>query len=172
MKNLLFKSDFLKAVILTVLFVLTNCHFASNILSMPVEGESFVHVLDGDTFILKETGIHYRLFGVDCPETDQPYGDQATQFSHEIFSKEEVTIESMMEDRYGRKIAIVRQKNGVSLQSRLVEEGLAWVDDRYCKQAECDDWRKLQADAQKSGRGFWQEQNPVVPWIWRKRNKG
>jgi endonuclease YncB( thermonuclease family) len=45
-----------------------------------------VHVADGDTITVEAPGhiIRVRLAGIDCPETNQAAGDQATWFTNNI----------------------------------------------------------------------------------------
>lgn len=132
-----------------------------------------IRILDGDTFstiISNGDRIKIRLYGVDCPEKDQPRGQEATNLSFQFLSsKIKLYPESI--DRYGRTVAIVTQNNGISLQESLLLAGLAWVDDRFCKQAMCNDWRNIQTIAKASKRGLWSEHNPLSPWDWRKGRK-
>lgn len=50
-------------------------------LSLAWEAE-VIRVIDGDSFKVRrvDTGeeVHIRLFGIDCPEYDQPFGNAAT----------------------------------------------------------------------------------------------
>lgn len=132
-----------------------------------------VRVLDGDTF---STVLHdgnrekIRLYGVDCPEKDQPGGQDATALSFKFLSNK-IKLQTKSIDRYGRTVAIVTQSNGVSLQESLLLAGLAWVDERFCRKARCNEWRAIQAIAKNSKRGLWNEHNPVSPWEWRKGSR-
>ena len=67
-------------------------------------------------------------------------------------------------DRYGRTVAHVRC-DGVQVNWRQVEDGLAWCYPRYLKQpAECLPREKAAREAKK---GLWAEANPQAPWEFR-----
>ena len=67
----------------------------------------------------------------------------------------------MATDRYGRTVAHVRC-DGVNVNWRQVEDGLAWCYPRYLKHpAECLPLEKAARDARK---GLWSEPNPQAPW--------
>ena len=45
-----------------------------------------VAVIDGDTITVEQgegIRVKIRLWGIDCPESDQPWGDRATAFTTE-----------------------------------------------------------------------------------------
>ena len=88
-------------------------------------------VVDGDTIWLQGTKI--RIADIDTLETHEPnceseraLGDRATLRLQEFLNSGAVTIEPIDrdEDRYGRKLRIVRV-NGTNVGDTLVEEGLA-----------------------------------------------
>jgi len=132
------------------------------------DGE-LIHVTDGDTFDCMYNGekVTIRLYGVDAPESDQPYGDEAENWLRDQIGDEIVDIEKVEEGYYGRTIAIVGF-NGKNINGALVKNGLAWVSDRYCdREALCDRWRDYQQQARDGDVGLWSQQNPVPPWEWR-----
>lgn len=59
--------------------------------------------LDGDTFELTENGQKFkvRLEGIDCPESNQPFGQEATVFAMQYLNKN-VTYISHGTDIYNR----------------------------------------------------------------------
>lgn len=131
-----------------------------------------VHVADGDTITVEPIqggdGVKIRLHGIDAPESRQSYGQAAKGFVADNLLFHEVEIEEKARDKYRRTVAIVHV-NGTTLQAMLLENGLAWVWTRYCKQ--CYDWISLERKAVKAKRGLWQEDKPTAPWIWRREHK-
>ncbi len=66
-------------------------------------------VTDGDTFdvMRNREEVTMRLYGVDCPEHDQPYGDEAEAFLLECFDGECVQVQEVTIGHYGRIIGLV-----------------------------------------------------------------
>src|SRR5690606_14127570 len=108
-----------------------------------------VAVADGDTFTLRLPGqrdFRIRLFGVDAPERDQPYGRQAgNMLSDTLLGKDAfLVIEDV--DNYGRLVATV-YAGGDNVNLSLVRQGLAWWYSDFAP-----DSRELEA-AQRTARG-------------------
>lgn len=132
-----------------------------------------VKVLDGDSLrVTRENTIdEVRLYGIDTPEYKQPWSNKAKQFSKAFVAGKRVTVVAKDRDHYGRVVALVRV-DGELLNGALVEEGLAWVYTRYCKEKElCNNLKLLQKRAQGSGRGLWRDKNAVPPWQWKRNNR-
>lgn len=132
-------------------------------------------VLDGDTIkVLDSDGqeIRVRLYGIDCPETakkgkpGQAYGHVAKTRVNELIRKRQVELDTYNQDRYGRTIAVVRS-GGVNINETLVQEGLAWVYRRYCKEKFCLTWKDYENRAQQNSIGLFADQDPMPPWKWR-----
>lgn len=144
---------------------------------IPVPAHSWtgkvVGVSDGDTItVLTEDKqqIKVRIYGVDCPEKGQDFGSKAKQFtSDQVFGKT-VEIDPITIDRYGRTIGIV-EMGGANLSRLIIESGMGWVYDDYCKMLECDEWRKLQDLARSRKVGIWSIKNPTPPWDFRHAEK-
>lgn len=130
-------------------------------------------ILDGDTFMVvqqrKESII--RLYGVDCPEKEQPHGKEAKMFTASTLYGRDVKLEPVDTDKYGRTVAIVHLADGATLQERLVESGSAWVFDRFCHRPVCIQWKHKEKTASQAGRGLWHERRPTPPWQWRAGHK-
>lgn len=126
-----------------------------------------VKVSDGDT-IWVETATEatkIRLYGIDAPESKQPYGAEATAFLGDLALGRKVSVIDIDTDRYGRSVSIV-VLDGMSLQELMLSAGYAWVYTSYCKS--CTVWRDMEQKAKESGHGLWRE-DAVEPWVWRKR---
>ena len=134
-----------------------------------------IEVTDGDTLTVQRNDqeVDVRLYGIDCPETDQPYGHRATRFTKMMARFERVEIEPQDRDQYGRVVALVYiDVDGECLNEELVTAGHVWVYERYCHIRDCDHWQRLERRARQAERGLWAGDNPVPPWNWRqgKRN--
>lgn len=125
-----------------------------------------VKVSDGDTIWVEteKQATKIRLYGIDAPESNQPYGAEATAFLADFALGKTVTVVELDTDKYGRSVAIVIL-DGVSLQEIMLDCGYAWVYTNYCKQ--CNNWKALEQDARENKRGLWADEC-VEPWKWRK----
>ncbi|MDL2271981.1 thermonuclease family protein [Desulfovibrio sp. OttesenSCG-928-I05] len=131
-------------------------------------------VSDGDTLIVTKDGtrenVTIRLFGIDCPETPQPYGDAATAVATGAALFRPVRVVEKNRDRYKRTVAdVLIIESDRSLQEMLISEGMAWVDPRFCKR--CSVWEALQESAGEKRIGLWADPAPIAPWEWRKTRR-
>lgn len=125
-----------------------------------------VGVADGDTITVltpERQQIKVRLYGIDCPEKSQAFGQKAKQFTSSKVAGKNVTVAVLDKDRYGRFVGLVG-----SLNQELVQNGFAWVYDRYCKKSFCSQWKRDEEQARKARKGLWVEQ-AIPPWEWRKK---
>lgn len=128
--------------------------------------------MDGDTLSFRVDGrrVVVRLYGIDCPESRQESGPEATGFVRRFVADEMLRVEAAYYDQYGRVVGRVL-KGEQCLNEALVAAGYAWVWDRYCTRASlCDEWRRLESKARRGGRGLWAHPHPVAPWRWRRLN--
>ncbi len=128
-----------------------------------------VSVIDGDTIIVLADGarLKIRLNGIDCPERAQAYGQKAKEFSLSFAAQKAASVTVRDVDRYGRYVGDVIV-DGISLNERLVEAGLAWHYRQYSDDATL---ARLEREAREAGRGLWKDANPVAPWDFRKGRK-
>jgi endonuclease YncB( thermonuclease family) len=129
-----------------------------------------VWVTDGDTVsVLKEDWSldTVRIYGVDCPERNQPYGWWATGFSLTRLLLRKVEVVPVERDSYGRLVARIRLQ-GESCSAKLIRAGYAWVYDRYCDAPVCARYRRLEREARAEERGLWTGDEPIPPWLWRR----
>jgi len=132
-----------------------------------------VKVLDGDSLQVKVNGrtVEIRLYGIDAPEYKQPYSNKAKQFVRRMAGGQEVSVEKMDVDRYGRLVALVSVGDRL-VNRELVAAGLAWYYPRYCrKQPLCRELAELEDKARQEKKGLWRDPAPVSPWEWKRRNK-
>ncbi len=143
-----------------------------------------IRVIDGNTFVaLDDKGreIKIRLFGIDCPEKNQPWGKEAAAMTENYLMQSETVVASMLGlDRYARCLCLVMTNYlgaVVPLNSILVAEGLAWKAPEY-PQNKIDKTliREFgstfflhQAKAQDEKKRIWNgKYKAVPPWEWRK----
>ena len=128
-------------------------------------GEVF-RVIDGDTIIVSDASkkITIRLSEIDCPEKDQPFGPEATQFTSDFVLGKRVTLKVSAVDKYGRRVAKVILSDGQDLNSALMIAGLAWWYERFSNDTSL---RDLEAEARRKKIGLWQENHPIAPWVFR-----
>lgn len=69
-----------------------------------------ISVTDGDTARVREddgTVHRIRFNSIDAPESNQPFGDKATEFLEAKVLNETVTVKAEGADQYGRLIAVL-----------------------------------------------------------------
>ena len=112
-------------------------------------------VTDGDTITICKTQI--RLFGIDAPELDHPYGKRAKWALHALCKGQTIRAEITEIDHYGRTVARCTLPDGRDLSAEMVKQGLAidWAKfsgGRYRRFETPDARRKLWlADARQKG---------------------
>lgn len=113
-------------------------------------------VTDGDTVRIKKTQI--RLYGIDAPELNHPYGQTAKWALHRLCKGHTIRAEITEVDRYGRTVARCYLSDGRDLSAEMVKLGLAidwpkFSGGKY-QQLETPDARKklFLADARQKGR--------------------
>ncbi len=150
---------------LILLFVLlTNTY----LLAAQTSGK-VTKVADGDTFTLIDSYgkiSKIRLYGIDCPELNQPFGKDAKRFTTGLILNQTVFIEKISKDRNGRVVAKVYYNNRQSLNEELLRKGMAWHFTKYDKSSS---YAALERQAKASKVGLWAFASPMAPWDWRRR---
>jgi len=181
------KSIFFALVFLPILFL--NRDWVENTISgkvvsqLSIENDEFkipsekntisgkvVSVTDGDTITVLDssnTQHKIRIYGVDCPESHQDYGQKAKQFTSDLVFGKTVEVKVMDTDRYGRTVGIVNI-GSKSLNAELIINGMAWFYGQYCKTSFCSQWNQYQEEAISRKIGLWSIQNPIPPWEFRR----
>ena len=126
-----------------------------------------VGISDGDTLtaIDGDTKAVIRLAEIDAPERTQPYS-QVSRRNLETLCRhaKAVEITPVDTDRYGRTVAHVRC-DGVHVNWRQVEDGLAWCFTKYLKQPKV--CLPKETAAREAKKGLWREPDPQPPWDYR-----
>ena len=123
-------------------------------------------IIDGDTVYATMEGKPYklRLTEIDAPERDQPFGRQSKVFLRELLKDGEFDADISGKDQYGRYLARLYD-NGVDINRKMVNEGMAWVYDFYVTDKT---FYKNQQSAQQEKKGIWSKRFPAPPWEWRR----
>jgi micrococcal nuclease len=136
-----------------------------------------VSVGDGDTLRVAISGKTeiIRMACIDAPETKQaPYGKAASLRLKQLLPKgQAVQIRTIERDRYGRMVAEVFLGNQ-SINLQMVKDGQAVVYSKYLDScaATKDQYIKAEAEAKRKRLGFWNQDNPVMPWDFRRKGRG
>ena len=70
--------------------------------------EKVTKVIDGDTFMTDKRKNPVRLANVDTPEKRQPGFQSAKKELEKLVKNQEVTIDTVARDKYGRSVAKVK----------------------------------------------------------------
>ena len=112
-----------------------------------------VEIIDGNTLTLKSAENEtYKivLFGIDCPELGQKYGDKAKKCLERLMRNQKVTAQIMGKDRMGNHIAIVTTDKNLDPRFQLLEEGLAWTQEKE----PVTDLESYRSAAEQQGKGL------------------
>ena len=123
-------------ILATLLIIACNASTTtSKVLNLePFKEAKVIRIVDGDTIdvLIDGTKHRVRLFGVDTPERGEPCYNEATERTRQL-SGEVVRIEAgpRTEDRYGRLLFYLYTESGESIDTQLIQEGLAtaWTRD-------------------------------------------
>lgn len=138
-----------------------------------IEGK-VVHVADGDTItVLTPTHTRYkiRLYGIDAPERKMPYGRKSGDALSRLVAGQNVRVEPMYTDDYGRIVGLVENEDDTEVNREMIKNGWAWVYTYFCKADFCSEWKVFQKQARERKKGLWRGNNPQPPWEWRKHNR-
>ena len=123
-----------------------------------------LRVVDGDTIEVDLDGTteDVRYIGVDTPETVKPgtpvecFGEQASQYNHELVEDRAVRLEFDRElrDDYGRLLAYVYVGDEF-VNAELVAGGYARTLEIEPNTARAQQLGRLEAEAGTAGRGLW-----------------
>jgi micrococcal nuclease len=152
-------------------------------------GEPVERVSDGDTLVVKDAdgkNLTVRFACVDAPEIAHTNKEKQSkrssdrnQFTWGVKAQERVqqlvqqggdrvTLNITDSDRYGRKIAEVRLKNGTFVQQVLLQEGLAKVYRPYLNKCPSKDLvQQAETQAKEQRLGVWSDTKFINPWEYR-----
>ena len=130
-----------------------------------------IAIKDGDTVVVIDSLKNQktlRLAEVDCPESGQPFGKNAKQFtSDQIFGKT-VKYYITTTDRYNRSIAKIYYDNGKYLSEEIIKIGLGWWYFKYSKDKNLG---RLENEASNKKIGLFSDPNSIPPWLYREQQR-
>lgn len=103
-------------------------------------------VIDGDTFYVLYCGlpIKVRLYGIDAPERGEKGYKKATlALTYLLEQQENIGLEIVNYDGFGRAVAITYVGDGKTAQERLLIKGVVSISKKYCKLDICDYWNNI-----------------------------
>jgi len=128
-------------------------------------------VTDGDTIKVQLSSgpIAVRMYSIDAPEKDQPWGTEARAALASRLNRRQVDLEVETQDRYDRLVATVFL-GGENINAWMVSEGNAWAYRDYVKEAS---YCYSEADARSRRLGLWglPPSSTYAPWEWRARQR-
>ena len=130
-----------------------------------------VRIADGDTIsILDHNNSQFkvRLYGIDSPERDQPYGKAARKALAQLIDEEPVGVVIITTDSYDRLVGTVYH-NGININVSMVANGYAWWYQYYAPHEHA--LQEAESRARSQGLGLWAESRPVAPWDWRRNRR-
>lgn len=135
-----------------------------------------VKMPDGDTITVtytdpitrEEAKTRVRIFAIDCPESAQNFGPEATKIGQSVLLHKTVTLHPHTTDRYGRLVADVVTDAGVNYSEFMLRKGAAWHYKAYDKSPHLAD---LELQARNSHTGLWSFARPQPPWDYRARRR-
>jgi endonuclease YncB( thermonuclease family) len=133
-----------------------------------------VKVSDGDTVTARDSTKSQhkvRLMGIDAPEKAQPFGNRSKQSLSDLAYDQDLTIQWIKKDRYGRLVGKLISNDGKDINLQQIQRGMAWHYKQYQKEQNPEDRRlyaKAEEDAQGKRLGLWMDDQPVTPWEFRR----
>ena len=126
---------------------------------------SIAKVTDGDTVVTAK-GDRIRLWGIDAPEANQPYGKEATIELSELIRGKKLFVEIVDTDVYGRGVGRIYTADGIHINRSLVCSGTAWWYERYAPKALA--LRNCELEARRMKTGLWGLSEVINPSDWRR----
>jgi len=147
-------------VVLIAVLILTGRHPIPE--APPVAAPLEVKVAwcyDGDSF-RSEDNREIRILGIDCPERDAPFAEEARDFAANELHGKSVRLETdgdlFETGYYGRTLAYV-SVDGADYGETILEAGLARVY-RYTQCSRRDRYLQLERVARGARKGLWGDQ--------------
>ena len=125
-------------------------------------------VVDGNTLEIEDENNEIQvvhLYGIDCPELNQEYGDDAKSFLEKLVLKKKVTFSVTGKDRWGKQLAIVLINGRVDVRMEILKEGLAWTAESNPQQ----ELETVKEMAKEGAKGLWKQNDSTPPWVFRRQ---
>jgi len=139
--------------------------------SRPWEGEreaSVTRIIDGDTIEVDIRGIVFqvRYIGIDCPESDHPFGPGATEANRRLVENKMVRlVEDMSDvDEFDRLLRYV-YVGDLLVNAEMIRLGYAWAVSYPPNVLHDDLFASLEIQAKEAGAGLWAAPSQLVGYI-------
>ena len=153
----------MKSILLFFLF------FTLSLFSAEISGK-VIKISDGDTITILDSNNRkhkIRLDKIDAPELKQYFGINAKNHLVSLIFGKQVKVIYRKKDRYKRILGIVYlQEKEINLQ--MVKDGFAW---HYSYFDNTKSYIEAEQKAKQNKSGLWIQENPVIPYEFRKRRK-
>ncbi len=147
-----------------------------------------VAVSDGDTLTVSSRygNVIIRMFAIDAPEaTCHGLSDNFCVEKGQAGAKEsKLHLRQLVLGKYvdvrlgqgmsGNRVVGTVYADGKDINLAMVDAGHAWHYKYFSKNqspTERETYTKAEANARHLKAGVWSDDNPLPPWVWRKRNK-
>lgn len=148
----------------------------------PVFSGKVIEVMEGDLFKVrtKDWGDYtVKLWGVDAPEMDRPFGKAAKDHLKSVILNKSLTVNVFGQENGAKGLQIGwvwigDPRDFSSANELMVTAGLAWPEPITSNgeiKSTVDLLRKAGEEARKAKSGLWSKPNPISPWEWKKRGK-
>jgi len=127
-------------------------------------------VEDGDTVRVQRGAgdVRIRIFGIDAPEANQPYGAEAREQARRLLLDRTVVVLMKDVDQYGRLVAAL-SVDGRDVGTALISAGAAW---NYAQFSQDERFAILESQAREARLGLWALPDPTPPWLFRASGRG
>ena len=131
--------------------------------------ETVTEVIDGDTFKTTERGkpVTVRIADIDCPELQQPGGQEAKQFTTKTLLGTLISIKTSGKKQNGIITAKITTNRGKDMAVLLIQKGLAWPAPKTKNKLVTGQCKKTI----NNKIGIWAGGTPEPPWQYRKRTQ-
>ncbi len=129
--------------------------------------KTVTEVIDGDTFkiIYRGEPITVRIADIDCPELQQPGGQEAKRLTSESILGKRIAIKTSGHKKNGIVSGRITTTHGHDMALVLIQEGLAWPTPKTKNKLVLSEHKK----ARNNRAGIWANGSPEPPWKYYRR---
>ena len=145
----------MKPTQIIVLFLfLTSGIFYYQLTEPKLQEQTVTRIIDGDT-IQTETSLTIRLKGINTPEKQMPFYQEATDYLTTLTQNKSIKIETYGTDKYGRTLAHIFL-NDKNINEQILKQGLGtlyyYEPDKHYKKL-----KQAEELARQNQWGLWQK---------------
>lgn len=144
----------IKHIILTILFVTSALLYYQITDPAITTTAKAIHITDGDT-LKTNTSKTLRLLGINTPEKNQPFYQEAKDFLTQKTQNKTIQIESYGLDKYQRTLAYIFL-NDQNINAQILSRGLATLY-YYDKDKHYDELKQAEEFARLNNLGIWKK---------------